>query len=729
MLIIRRVLVSFTGSELTLGVFWGAWTFWTACGSWLSGKFAYRAKNKKRFVILLFITYLAAFTLTFVGAYLIKSILRVPQWEEVGIIEMLKTSFLLLCPMCVLLGALFPVVAQLSPLQSGDAVSETYSWEAFGAGVGGISANLLALVLKPMESVAAICALMLIVSAIFSKKTIRTVMFLLSLPAIVGVFSSTIDKYLLSKVWVGYPIEVAKDSRYSNIVLTIRESEAALFSDGTPTITFPAGAVTEEIVHIPMLLHPHPNRVLLVGGSLLTTGKEILKYPLKKLDYCQLDPAIVDMEKKLCSMNKTFCENPWEDASLFESKRVKIHLTDGKRFLRESPESVYDVVIFDVGAPHTLGLNRYFTKEIFELAKKTLKENGLICFGVGEYANYIAPPQGRFLSLMKNTVKKVFGNSTVLPLSKFYFIAGKNHTVEADAEVLDAALMRKGISTVWFKRETYRANLTEERIKNLYTAIEQNQVKTLNEDYKPLGFIYWLDYWATLFPDTESKTIKKIMSLSARRFLVLLLIFAIIGVGMVLAHRGGRKEKIGIAWAIVGTGFAEMCLSIAVLYATQLRLGTLFFLIGFLVTSLMFGMGTGGIVCRWTVDKGAKKALVFSLSVLATISVLVGFFLPLVLRVVGNLPAIILLNSVAFIVASLGGFVYASSAKIGEKSEGHSAMLGGFVNSADLFGTAVGAVLAGTVMLPVWGFAPSCYMASAVVFTTCMVCVLSFVKG
>lgn len=729
MLLLRRTLVSFTGDELTIGIFLTAWTFWTACGSWVGGKLAHLAKDRERTFVIFFLAYLVTFASTFIAIYLIKHIIGVALWEEVGVVKMIKTSFLTLAPMCFILGALFPLAVQLLPSQAGEAVSNTYSWEAFGAGAGGITANLLALVLKPMEAVWAICAFALLILALFSKKRWRVALFLVFLLLIAGVFSVAFDDYLLLKAWRDYSVKFVRDTRYSNLALAVKEDEATLFSDGAPIISLPAGAPAEEIGHIPMLLHSNPKSVLLIGGSLLTIGREILKYPIESLDYCQLDPDIVAMERRLCDTLPGFCENPTQEGAIFDSSKLRIHLIDGRRFIKESASSLYDVIIFDVGAPHTLGLNRYFTRETFALAKNALKEGGIICFGAGEYANYIDPSQGRFLALLKKTVNSVFGNVTILPFGRFYFVAGRDSEIEASADIFDHALTQKHISTVWFKSSVYRANLTEERVRSVSTTIEKNRVETINADYHPLGFVYWINYWSTLFYGKESKFIEKIMKMSPRWLLFTLMGFGIIGTILVLTSRGGSSEKIGIAWAMGGTGFAEMCLSVAILYATQLRLGTLFFLIGFLVTSLMIGMGIGGLTAQRASPKRAKSMLLFSVCGLMVSTFLIGVYLPPLLQLAGDLWAILLLNAIALCVSFLGGFAYASSAKVGEKHESGSALLGGLINSADLFGTACGAVLAGTVMIPIWGFTTACVMASGAVFISLIVCALSFARN
>lgn len=727
-LILRRMFVSFTGNELTIGVFLCAWTFWTALGSWIGGRLAYRTKNKERLVVVLFEFYLITFAITFIEAYLLKPIIGTAVWEEVGIIKMLQSAFFMLAPLCLLLGALFPSAAQISPQGAGGAVSETYSWEAFGAGTGGITANLLVIVLKPMEAVSAMCAPTLLLLTLFSRGGKRIFPFLLTGVSVAGIFSSALDDYLVDKLWSGYPVKVVKDSRYSNLVLTVREGESALFSDGAPIITLPGGVQAEEIAHIPMLLHAIPQRVLLIGGSLLTTGKELLKYPIERLDYCQLDPAIVAMEKKICDESPPFCNTPKGD-KIFESSNVRIHLTDGRAFLREAPSSYYDVIIFDVGAPATLALNRYITVETFALAKKALAEGGLICFGSGEYANYIDPTQARLLALIKNTVESVFKNVTVLPLGRFYFVAGNNALVEADADTFDQALVKRNIPTSWFKRETYRANLTAERIASIHEAIKRNKVDAVNEDYKPLGFIYWTSYWATLFSAREGNAAEIIVTASGRWVSFGLLLFGGIGIVTAWFYRKGNIEKIGIFWAMMGIGFAEMTMSVAVLYAAQLRLGTLFFLLGFLVSALMWGMGVGGVVGRSIKWEKENVMLILSLVLLALSCALVGWYLPMVLQKVSDAGAIVSLNCAALVLSFAGGLAYASSAKAGEKNENCSAKLGGWINSADLLGTACGAVAAGTVMIPLWGFSSACLTACAVLIIASLVLVASFVRN
>lgn len=124
----------------------------------------------------------------------------------------------------------------------------------------------------------------------------------------------------------------------------------------------------EMLVHVPMLTHPHPERVLVVGGGDGGSSREILKHPsVVSLEVAELDERVVEASKSFF---------PALSAG-FSDPKVSITFGDGTQYIK-GKESFYDVVIVD--APDPIGMARaLFEKEFYSDIHRALKSDGILC--------------------------------------------------------------------------------------------------------------------------------------------------------------------------------------------------------------------------------------------------------------------------------------------------------------------------------------------------------------
>lgn len=128
----------------------------------------------------------------------------------------------------------------------------------------------------------------------------------------------------------------------------------------------------EMIVHVPMAVHPHVEKVLVIGGGDGGVARELAHYPeIKQIDVVEPDEMFVQVCKEY------FPEN----AVGLEDERVTIYNRDGLRFLRNKCD-IYDLIINDAIDPlgHTAGL---FTKEFYGNCYRALREDGIMVYQHG----------------------------------------------------------------------------------------------------------------------------------------------------------------------------------------------------------------------------------------------------------------------------------------------------------------------------------------------------------
>ena len=126
--------------------------------------------------------------------------------------------------------------------------------------------------------------------------------------------------------------------------------------------------VQRRQTHIPLLLHPDPQRVLFLGVASGVTVGTVLDYPELRADAVELVPEALEMLPYFAPENRS---------EAYEG-RVRLFAADARRFVRSSPER-YDVVIADLFHPGRDGSAFLYTEEHFSAIAERLADDGLFC--------------------------------------------------------------------------------------------------------------------------------------------------------------------------------------------------------------------------------------------------------------------------------------------------------------------------------------------------------------
>lgn len=123
----------------------------------------------------------------------------------------------------------------------------------------------------------------------------------------------------------------------------------------------------EMITHVPMMVHPNPERVLMIGAGDGGAVRELVKYEsVKQIDLVEIDEMVVDVCKKYLP----------QTASALDDPRLHIHYEDGLKYIR-SCENQYDLIIVDSTDPFGPG-EGLFTREFYGSCYKALREDGMM---------------------------------------------------------------------------------------------------------------------------------------------------------------------------------------------------------------------------------------------------------------------------------------------------------------------------------------------------------------
>ena len=128
----------------------------------------------------------------------------------------------------------------------------------------------------------------------------------------------------------------------------------------------------EMLVHLPLLTHPAPRRVLIIGGGDGGTLEEVLKHPIEQAIMVEIDRAVVDV-------SRTYL--PGIAGGAFDDPRARLRITDGIAFVRETSDR-FDAVLVDSTDPKGPGV-ALFSEEFFAMCARVLTADGILSMQSG----------------------------------------------------------------------------------------------------------------------------------------------------------------------------------------------------------------------------------------------------------------------------------------------------------------------------------------------------------
>lgn len=117
--------------------------------------------------------------------------------------------------------------------------------------------------------------------------------------------------------------------------------------------------------HIPMLLHPDPRRILVVGAGAGQTPSRFLMYGVDHVGCVDIEPAIFDV------IRRHF------DTGWMSDPRVELIRDDGRSFLAHS-RAKYDVISLELGQIHRPGVAHFYTRDFYAQARARLNAGGYL---------------------------------------------------------------------------------------------------------------------------------------------------------------------------------------------------------------------------------------------------------------------------------------------------------------------------------------------------------------
>jgi spermidine synthase len=139
------------------------------------------------------------------------------------------------------------------------------------------------------------------------------------------------------------------------------------------------------LAHLPLLFHPDPKDVLMIGlGSGVSAGSA-LGHPIGRMTIVEIEPAVVRASRFF----DTVSAQPLDDA------RTRLLVNDARGFLSLGRER-FDVIISEPSNPWMTGVASLFTRDFFQQARDQLRPGGIF----GQWVQLYQLPPHLFRSVV-----------------------------------------------------------------------------------------------------------------------------------------------------------------------------------------------------------------------------------------------------------------------------------------------------------------------------------------
>jgi spermidine synthase len=455
-----------------------------------------------------------------------------------------------------------------------------------------------------------------------------------------------------------------KSSPVGMLAVSKIDGQIFIYENGVPVSLGEEVISREEPVHYAMLMHPSPDKVLIISGAANGSIEEALKYSPSAIDYVDRNPWLLIMIEKY--------------RTLPQASHVSYFYEDARIFLKKTAKK-YDVILVNISEPESAEMNRYYTVEFYKLLKDKLNPGGIISVSTQAAGNYMNETSRLVHSVIFNTLKTVFSQVRIIPGGKDYFLASDSTIEQSIFTKYESRGINNDYVNPYYINETLLKMRSDMIMKDIQPGTQ------INSDLKPYVFSLFLKQWMARF---------KINPWLIPLILILLLVISMILLGPL---------NLGLFTG----GFTASGLEFILLIWFQVMYGNVYQMTGVIFAVFMAGMVVGSLVVGsgyWLVGSGKKKftfkGFLTIQGMFACLSLLVAALMMIFPAGSPGVYAISLILTLVFITGLLMGTQFSASAQMRTSTVIRSA---GESFSADLLGSAVGVILISVYIIPLLG--------------------------
>ncbi|MFQ5464737.1 MAG: fused MFS/spermidine synthase [Thermodesulfobacteriota bacterium] len=371
------------------------------------------------------------------------------SWHSMISIEVL-ISFLLFFPPTFLLGGIFPLVGKLYVRtigKLGGATGKMYAINTLGGIFGSAVAGFILLpwlgvkvsILSLASLNIGIGIILVIMDTGVARKTITAFGSGLALTGLLFYFSSF-------SMIEGLNLLFYKEDVAASVVVEEFKGTVSVWVSGRRQGMAPKYKTTKtdpikKIGHFPLLLHPNPREVLMVGLGTGVSSGAVALHDVDRVDVIEIVPSLVETLKFFKEATNDILHDP----------RYRFIVDDGRNYMVASGKT-YDVIISDIYHPDVAGIGNLYAREYYEAIQKRLNPDGL-------YAQWVTLYQmgPRELQSIVATMAEVFPHVTVWAPMFTYpgevaLILGSNEELMVDESRIGRRLQNEKIADDLFEK-------------------------------------------------------------------------------------------------------------------------------------------------------------------------------------------------------------------------------------------------------------------------------------
>lgn len=501
------------------------------------------------------------------------------------------------------------------------------------------------------------------------------------------------------------------DSVYQNLALIKTDDQYALYANGKQSFVFPDPAGDELRIHFIMAQNPSARRILVLGGNPAGDITELLKYACEEIVFVEIDPAV---GKLIAPYTGSACSR--------EDPRVRYVNLDAARYVARCGEK-FDAILVNAPQPASAASGRFYTREFYRSVSRLLAPGGFM-YAALDVTEGLKLESAKMGASVWNALREVYPVVLVTGGSRVQFFAGSRDSgLTFDRETLRGRSAGSGIRTSYFRPEYFLGADEISADKTSYTTSRFAAAGVApNSISRPVACYYSLLTWSRV----SGSGVEGMLSVAGRlnpRLISIIVVLAgpiLFAAGFVI-RRKRRSGRTADAWsqAMIGlvvltTGFVGMAMEIVLVYMFQSSQGYVYSRIGLLVALFMTGLAMGALGGRLLASGSGRRAFLalgVAETALAVLFVATAW-LAVVLLKGGGLSGWIIYGLVAA-TGALAGIEFPVAVRLSSGQNAGSGQAVAWFNAADHLGAAAGGLLAGVLLVPVFGITASCGMLIA----------------
>ncbi|MCX6999051.1 MAG: fused MFS/spermidine synthase [Candidatus Sumerlaeota bacterium] len=719
-ILMREFFVVVGGNELLLGIFFFTWFLGIVAGAQTAARVAERLANPMHgAAIFLFIQALIAPS-AMILIRTLRYIFNIPPGEYIPLVTFFLGTLLTLFPFSYLTGLNFPLLCEgLARLKREDApsIGKIYTAESLGSIIGGLVFTfILVHILKPLPMAMLTSSILLI--PLFRAATDKThikipigamaIILLFCAIAPTGrIFEKNTSEMRMNSLAPGYNLVDTAETPYQHLSLVMREGQFNLLSNGSFVSTFPDPYATAVEVNFIMTVCPRTEKILILGGGNPQILSELLKYPVSRIDY-------VEVDRKMLNFLLPYL--PEDIKKSLHDRRIRIHNEDARSYIRDSQSATpdYDIIWANLPEPTTIELNRFYTVDFHEECAGLLARKGVYVTSCSSAVNYFGESVSPYVQSLYKTLCAVYEKVAATPGMRMYLFATTDRGVlTLDAPTLARRFEKRKLASPYFTANFFQSLLEPDQVKFTASALEKNlDAIPLNTDLHPVSYLFNLRMWAGKSGSGGAWFFRMIRTL--RTWHVVAALLLILGACLAYITLRGRNSapaaRFATLYLIMTTGACGIASEIIFLYLFQNIHGSLYQKIGLFIASFMAGLTAGAHIATRLLKRGNADGGGVRRILLFTEGAYWVFFLGTGILIARWIPTEILFYLIVFGAGVLTGWEFPLAGKAYLLGGGTTGEAAGRVNMADNAGAAIGAFLTGIVLVPALGIPITLYL-------------------